>query len=100
MTHSIQSFAQQKLIPLEADRLGIPKVAGNGETFDVIVGLVYTLIAALALFFIVRAALLFIQANGDAGQITEARNTILYSVAGLILASLVFTIINFVARSI
>lgn len=100
MTYTIKTFAAEKLIPLNADNLGIPKVAGDGSTFDVIVGLVYTLIAALAVLFIVRAALLFIQANGDPGQINEARNTVLYSVIGLILASLVFAIINFVARSV
>lgn len=99
MIYSIYVIAQN-LVPLNADDIGIPRVQGNGGTLDVIIGLVYTIIAALALFFIVRGALLFIQANGDPGQINEARNTVIFSVIGLVLSTLVFTIINFVLRSV
>lgn len=85
------------LIPVDANSVGIPEIKGDGATFNIIVGLVYMLIGALALLYIVRGALLFLQANGDPGMIKEARNTVLYAVIGLGLTTIVFTILNFVA---
>lgn len=100
MLHMYLLAAGEKLIPIDANNIGIPKVLGDGNTLDAIVGIVYTFIAAIALFFIVRGALLFVQSNGDQGMITEARNTVLFSVIGLGLSTIVFAIINFAAGSI
>lgn len=100
MSLNIAQLFAERLIPIDANSIGIPRVFGNGNTIDIIVGLVYTFIGAIALLFIVRGALLFIQANGDPGQIKEARNTVLYAVIGLILSTIVFNILNFAAGSI
>lgn len=98
MLQNILLLAAEKLVPIDANSVGLPKVQGDGGTFDTIVGLVYIFIGALALFFIVRGALLFVQSNGDAGQVQEAKNTVLYSVIGLILSTIVFALLNFVAE--
>lgn len=100
MYQFLKIFAGEPLVPIRANEIGIPKIIGDGGTFDVIVGIVYTGIGAIALFYIVRGALLFIQANGDPGQINEAKNTVLYSVAALAMSTIVFSILRFVADKV
>ncbi len=84
-------------ISIKAEDAGIPKVTAGDSTFNAIISLVYVLLAALAVLYIVRAGLLFITAQGDPGQITEARNTIVFAVVGLVASTVVFAAINWIA---
>ncbi len=92
--------AGEKLIPINANDIGIPRVSGDGSAFNVIVGMVYVLLAAFAVFYIVRAALLFVTAQGDPGQITEARNTIIFAGVGLAASTVVFLALQWVAQKV
>jgi hypothetical protein len=82
-------------LQFDADKWGIPKIGATDSTFQAIITMIYTLIGALSLFYIVRAALLFITSNGDANEVKQARTTILIAVAALVLSTLVFGIVNF-----
>lgn len=82
-------------ITIDASQVGIPEVKANDATFSRILGLVYVLIGAVALFYIIRGALLFVTSQGDANDVKQARTTILISVASLVLATMVFAIVNF-----
>ncbi len=57
------------------------------------------LIGALAVIMIIIGALRYITSNGDPKQAEAARNTILYSVIGLILAIAAYAIVNFVVTT-
>lgn len=88
------------ILNVRAEDLGLPTVVAGDNTFNLIVGLIYTVIAALALFYIVRAGLLFITSGSDPNSVKEARETILYSIVALIGSTVVFAAIQFVARSV
>lgn len=53
-------------------------------------------IGILSVIMIVHSGLKYTTSRGDAEQIKSAKNTLLYAVVGLIVASLAFTIVNFV----
>jgi len=82
-------------VGIDANRIGIPQVKADDATFGRIVGLIYVAIGAVALFYIVRGALLFVTSNGNPNDVKAARTTILIAVAALVLATSVFAIVNF-----
>lgn len=69
---------------------------GGGSLFENITNLLFIVIGAVAVIMIIVGGLKYITANGDQSQITGAKNTILYSVIGLILAVAAGGIVNFV----
>jgi cytochrome bd-type quinol oxidase subunit 2 len=58
------------------------------------------LVGAVAVIMIIIGGLRYILANGDSKSAADARNTILYSVIGVIVALISFAIVNFVATAI
>lgn len=87
-------------VSVDAGQVGIPTVMANSTTFNAIVGLVYTVIAALSVFYIVRAGLLFVTSGSDPSSVKSARETLLYAIIGLVASTTVFVIIQFVIGNI
>lgn len=54
------------------------------------------IIGVVAVIMIMVGGFKFITANGDAGQVSSARNTILYAIVGLVIAALAQVIVKFV----
>lgn len=84
------------LAVINADDVKIPRISADNARLDAIFNLVYVVIAAVAVFFIVRAALLFVTSGSEPSQVKDARETILYACVGLALSSVVFVILKFV----
>lgn len=67
---------------------------------DTVLGSVLTLLyfitGIIAVIVIIVAGLMYATANGDSNRITAAKNTILYSVIGLVVIIMAFTITGFI----
>lgn len=63
------------------------------ETFTYIIG-------AIAVLMIIIGGIRYITSNGDQAQVTSAKNTILYSVVGLVVAIMAYGIVHFVIANI
>ena len=87
-------------VGVDANRIGIPQVKADDATFGRIIGLIITAIGAVALFYIIRGALLFVTSNGDPNDVKQARTTILIAVVSLVMAMMVFGIVNFFISNI
>ncbi len=61
-----------------------------------IVNLLFFLIGTIAVIVIIIGGIKFITADGDASKIKSARETILYSVIGLVVAILAYAIVGFI----
>lgn len=85
---------------INASDVNIPKITANADTFNAIIGIVYTLLAAFAIFYIVRGALLFITSGSDPGQAKQARETVLYAAIALAGSTVVFALIFFVIKAL
>ncbi len=57
------------------------------------------IIGAVAVIMIIIGGLRYTTSNGDSGQVTSAKNTILYGVIGLVVALLAYAIVNFVVSA-
>lgn len=71
----------------------------NNEANSLMRNIIQTLIfliAAIAVIMIVIGGLKYVTSNGDTNQTTSAKNTILYSVVGLIVAIMAYGIVEFV----
>lgn len=65
---------------------------------EIIINTMLFVLGMVAVIMIVVGGIRYVTSNGDAGRIKAAKETIMYSVAGLVVAILSFAIVNFVVR--
>ena len=68
----------------------------TGPIIKDIVNALLFILAAVAVIMIVIGGIKYTISQGDSSAITSAKNTILYSVIGLVVAILAYAIVNFV----
>jgi len=56
---------------------------------------VYVWVGIIAVICIIIGGIIYMTSRGDPGKITQAKNTILYSIIGLVITLLAFAITNF-----
>jgi hypothetical protein len=61
-----------------------------------VVNVLLFVIGAVSVIMIVIGGIKYTTSNGDSSAVTSAKNTILYSVVGLVIALMAYAIINFV----
>lgn len=66
-------------------------------TVDKVLGLVYEVAGFAAVIAIVIGGILYVTSDGDPSKLTRAKNTIIYSVIGLIMVIMAAAITAFVA---
>lgn len=67
-----------------------------GSQIKVIIGIMMFILGAIAVVMIIIGGIRYTTSNGDSASIKSAKDTILYSVVGLIVAILSYAIVNFV----
>lgn len=72
---------------------------GNG-VFQQFSNLALAIVGFLSVVMLIWGGLRYITSGGDSKEITDAKNTILYAIIGLIIAVLSFAIINFVLQAL
>lgn len=73
---------------------------GEGAIFTTIINTLLFLIGAISVIMLVYGGIQYTLSSGDSGKVTNAKNTILYAVVGLIVAILSYAIVNFVLTSL
>lgn len=71
-------------------------ISGSGSIFEKVVNLVTVATGLVAVFVIVVSGIRFATSSGDPNSVTQARNTVLYTVIGLVVLLLARSIIVFV----
>lgn len=74
----------------------IPKVEINAALLTTVFNLVLAVAGAVAVAFIVWGGMQYILSQGESNKITQAKNTLLYSIVGLVIVMFSFAILNFV----
>jgi hypothetical protein len=67
--------------------------------FQTIANVLLFIIGAISVIMLIIGGIRYTISNGDSGAITNAKNTILYAIIGVIVALLAFAIVNFVVGS-
>jgi putative exporter of polyketide antibiotics len=70
-----------------------------GERIKTIINILLYLLGAIAVVMIVIGGIRYTTSNGEAAQMTSAKNTILYAVVGIVVALMAYAIVNFVIDS-
>lgn len=80
---------------------GMPaELIGPDGIFNHITSVALGVIGAISVIMLIWGGLRYIISGGDSKKITDAKNTILYAIIGLIIAVLSYAIISFVLNSI
>jgi len=69
---------------------------GAGGVFEIITNVLLFLIGAIAVIMIIIGGIRYTVSGGDSTAVTNAKNTILYGVVGVVVAILAFAIVRFV----
>lgn len=69
---------------------------GTGSIFNTIVNILLFLIGAISVIMLIYGGIRYTISGGDSGNVTAAKNTILYAIVGLIVAFLAYAIVNWV----
>lgn len=83
-------------VAITAQNIGIPKVEANDTTLQQIVGSVFIAIGSIAVLFLLIGAARYLASNGEQNKISQAKNTILYAIIGIVVSALGFTVVQFV----
>lgn len=79
------------------------KLDDDKTVMPVVVGLIQTalaLIGLVAVIVLVYGGIMFIVSTGDANKVKTARNTIIYSIVGVVVATLAYAIVHFVSQGL
>lgn len=78
--------------------------ANGGGTLDqfikTIVNILLFIIGAIAVIMIIIGGIRYVVSGGDQKAVTDAKNTILYAVVGVVIAIMGYAIVNFVVSNV
>lgn len=80
---------------------GMPaELIGDTGVFTRLTNTVLMAVGLIAVIMLILGGLRYITSGGDAKKVTDAKNTILYAIIGLIISVLSYAIVNFVLSTI
>lgn len=78
------------------DSSPLPDVDADQGAVSDILAVVFTIIGALSLLFFVAGGFRYITSQGDPSEISKAKNTLIYSLVGLLVSIFAVAIVTFV----
>lgn len=80
---------------------GMPtELIGDNGVFSRLTNTILLVVGLISVIMLVYGGLRYILSGGDSKKVTDAKNTILYAIIGLIISLLAFDIVNFVLNSV
>ena len=67
-----------------------------GQVDGTIISTLLFVIGALSVIMIIVAGIMYVTSTGDSGKVTRAKNTLTYSIVGLVVAFLAYAIVFWV----
>lgn len=69
---------------------------GDNGVFKRITNITLYIVGILAVVMLIIGGIRYVTSGGDAKKVTDAKNTVLYAIIGLVIAFLAYAIVNFV----
>ena len=76
------------------------KLFGPGGVFVTIVNILIFVVGAIAVLMLVVGGVRYVVSNGESSAVTNAKNTILYAIIGLIVSFLAFGAVQFITNQL
>lgn len=87
----LHTLAANVKVPVD----NIPKVTVGDNTIAAALNATFIAVGAISMLFLLIGAVRYVTSNGDQSQITQAKNTLLYAVVGIVVSLSAFTIVQF-----
>lgn len=73
---------------------------GNGGVFKQVTNTILYIVGIVAVIMLIVGGIKYVISGGDSKKVTDAKNTVLYAIIGLVIAFLAFAIVNFVISAL
>ena len=73
---------------------------GNSGVFKQVTNMILYIVGVVAVIMLIIGGIKYVTSGGDAKKVTDAKNTVLYAIIGLVVAFLAFAIVNFVISAL
>ena len=73
---------------------------GDNGVFKQVTNTILYIVGIIAVIMLIIGGIKYVISGGDAKKVTDAKNTVLYAIIGLIIAFLAFAIVNFVISAL
>lgn len=94
------SFIGHRVGGAAAAQLGLPQVTADQGSLKVLLDTFFSVMAAAALLVLAIAGLRYVNSNGDPTTMSKAKNTIIYSAIGLVVAMSGFAMVTFLLNNL
>lgn len=80
---------------------GCPRdLFGNAGVFRQVTNTILYIVGIVAVIMLIIGGIKYVISGGDSKKVTDAKNTVLYAIIGLVVAFLAFAIVNFVISAL
>lgn len=73
---------------------------GDNGVFKKVTNTILYIVGIIAVIMLIIGGIRYVTSGGDAKKVTDAKNTVLYAIIGLVIAFLAFAIVNFVISAL
>ena len=73
---------------------------GDTGVFKQITNTILYIVGIIAVVMLIIGGIKYLLSGGDSKKVTDAKNTVLYAIIGLVIAFLAYAIVNFVIRAL
>ena len=73
---------------------------GNTGVFRQVTNMILYVVGIVAVIMLIIGGIKYVTSGGDSKKVTDAKNTVLYAIIGLIICFLAFAIVNFVVSAL
>ena len=73
---------------------------GDTGAFRQVTNTILYIVGIIAVIMLIIGGIKYVVSGGDAKKVTDAKNTVLYAIIGLVIAFLAFAIVNFVISAL
>lgn len=73
---------------------------GNTGVFRQVTNVILYIVGIIAVIMLIIGGIRYVVSGGDAKKVTDAKNTVLYAIIGLVICFLAFAIVNFVISAL
>ena len=73
---------------------------GDTGVFKQVTNVILYIVSIIAVIMLIIGGIKYVVSGGDSKKVTDAKNTVLYAIIGLVIAFLAFAIVNFVISAL
>ncbi|MBQ9018119.1 hypothetical protein IJ118_03630 [Candidatus Saccharibacteria bacterium] len=73
---------------------------GDTGVFRQVTNIILYIVGIIAVIMLIIGGIRYVVSGGDSKKVTDAKNTVLYAIIGLVVCILAFAIVNFVVNSL